>query len=99
MWRQFKYRDFSSLIVGQLVAVCNYGASYSIGTVTQLETKTNTAQNETFVVVTVAYKSHYDAYKASQGVTSSSGTGRITEYYERPILTQAQFEAKTGVSL
>ena len=98
--RQFKYCVLSHLIVGQRVAICNYGASYSFGTVTKIETLTNVAQNETFLAVTVACDSHFDAYKASRGVVSCSGTSRITEYYERPVLSQAQFNGKErGVSI
>jgi hypothetical protein len=97
--RQFKYRDFSSLKVGQRVAVCGYGASYQIGTVTHIETFTNMTQNETFLRLTMVCESHYDAYKSSQGITPSSGTVRVSEYYERPVLTQAQFETRRGVSL
>lgn len=91
-----KYCKLSHLILGQRVAVCNYGASYSIGTVTNIENRWHKSQNEAFIVVSIQYDSHYDAYKRSKGVVSSSGTGDITEYYERPVLTYKQFLDREG---
>ena len=94
-WRQFKYRDFSDLKVGQRVAVCNYGGAYSIGVITAV-LENRASLSETFLKIVVQYDSLYDSYRRSRGVVSSSGPGTITEYYERPILTYEQFLDKEG---